>query len=278
MGEPARIPVLGFVFLIVGGMTGSPSPAPPASQGPAATWPDDLRFVVAEAQKVQDADVAAWATYRFDRKSEREDYDDDGRLLEREELQFLVTPEGEGFREDLVSHNGQVPDPSDVEGHRRTGSFARHYKTLVAGAGGEAEEGGYSLGQLLHLSSYRFVGREPLNGVDCYRLDFSPEDVRPKGGGLAAKFTKAMAGSLWITVEGFHLAAARAETVQPVTIALSLSKVYSLKISMDAAPVGAGVWLPSRVEVITSARILFRSINRRNSFTYTEYERLAAHG
>ena len=47
---------------------------------------------------------------------------------------------------------------------------------------------------------------------------------------------------------------------------------------MDAAPVGAGVWLPSRVEVITSARILFRSINRRNSFTYTEYERLGAPG
>src|SRR5262245_6986205 len=153
MGEAARIPVLGVFLLVVGGATGSPSlapsptpsltpfptpsPAPPPAQSLRTPWPEDLRFVVSEAQKVQNADVAAWATYRFGRKAEREDYDDDGRLVERDELQFLVTPEGEGFREDLLSHNGQVPDPSDVERHRRTGSFARHYKTLVAGTGQE---------------------------------------------------------------------------------------------------------------------------------------------
>src|SRR5262245_42515561 len=152
MGEAARIPVLGVVLLVVGGATGSPSlapsptpsptpsPAPPPAQSLPAPWPDDLRFVVSEAQKVQNADVAAWATYRFGRKAEREDYDDDGRLVERDELQFLVTPEADGFREDLVLHNGQVPEPGEVERHRRAGSFARHYRTLIAGAGEEAEE------------------------------------------------------------------------------------------------------------------------------------------
>src|SRR5262245_37327293 len=128
MGEAARIPVFGLVLLVVGGVTGSPSPTPSPVPSPSPNLPtiepDDLRFVVSEAQKVQNADVAAWATYRFGRKAEREDYDDDGRLVEREELQFLVTPEADAFREDLVLHNGQVPEPGEVERHRRTGSFA----------------------------------------------------------------------------------------------------------------------------------------------------------
>jgi len=220
----------------------------------------------------------AWATYRFGRRLEREDYDDSGRVVDREELNFLVTPGEGGFREELVSRNGLLPEASEIERYRRSANFGRHYRTLVAGVGGEEEEGGYSLGQLLHLSSYRYAGRESLNGVDCYRLDFGPDDVHPNTGGLAAKFTKAMAGSLWISVEGFHLAGAKAETVRPISIALSLSKVYSLKIRMDAGPVGEGVWLPARVEVVTNARLLFRSLRRRNYFTYSDFVRMEPTG
>jgi hypothetical protein len=278
MSVSARV-LPGVVILALGGTGGAPSTTPiPRADVLPTDDRDDLRFVVSEAQRVQAADVSSWAAYRFGRRSEREDYDESGRMVEREELGFLVTPHEGGFREELESLNGLLPNSSESERYRRSGSFGRHYRTLVAGAGGDEEEGGYSLGQLLHLSSYRFGGRESLNGVDCYRLDFGPDDVQPRTGGLAAKFTKAMAGSLWITVEGFHLAGAKAETVKPISIALSLSKVYSLKVRMDAGPVGEGVWLPERVEVITNARILIRSIRRRMLFTYSDFVRVEPAG
>jgi hypothetical protein len=264
----------GLVALAFGAGPGlvSGPPSPQADVRPEIS-PDDLRFIVSEAQKVQTADVAAWAVYRFDRRSEREDYDEAGQVVGRDDLEFVVTPDGDGFREELVRHNGSLAAPSEMDRHRRSASFNKHYRTLLAGVGGEEEEGGYSLGQLLHLSSYRFMGRESLNGVDCYRLDFSPDDVKPRTGGLAAKITKEMAGSLWITAEGFHLAGASAATVRPIAIALSLSKVYDLKVHMEAGPVGEGVWLPVKVEVTTSARILIRSIRRRNLFTYSDFLR-----
>ena len=278
MAASARV-LPGLILLALGGTGDTQISAPPPEAGLiSAGAQDDLRFVVSQAQRVQEADVSAWASYRFGRRSEREDYDDSGQIVARDDLEFVVTPDRGGFREDLVRHNGAPPEAAEQEHHRRAGSFGRHYGTLLAGVGGEEEEGGYSLGQLLHLSSYRFAGREALNGVDCYRLDFSPDDVQPRMGGLAAKFTKAMAGSLWITVEGFHLAGAKAETVRPISIALSLSKVYSLKVRMDAGPVGEGVWLPERVEVITNARILFKSIRRRNLFIYADFLRVAAAG
>lgn len=252
---------------------GSPRVWPSSAELP----PADLQFIVSEAQKVQQADVAAWSRYRFGRRSEREDLDELGQVVGRDDLEFVVSPDGDGFREDLVRHNGAAALPSEQDQMRRMASFNKHYRTLVAGAEGQ-EESGYSLGQLLHLSSYRFRGQEPLNGVDCYRLDFSPDDVQPRTGGLTAKFTKAMEGTLWITVEGFHLAAARAETVRPIVIAWSLSKVYDLRIRMEAGPVGEGVWLPQRVEVDTDARIVIRSIRRRNLFTYSDFLRITGAG
>jgi hypothetical protein len=251
--------------------------APPGWPSPAASPLTDLTFIVSEAQKVQQADVAAWMHYRFGRRSEREDFDDTGQVVGRDDLEFVVTPDGSVFREELLRHNGVAAAASEKDQQRRTGSFNKHYRTLVAGSEGR-EESGYSLGQLLHLSSYRFRGQESLNGVDCYRLDFSPDDVQPRTGGLAAKFSKAMEGSLWITVEGFHLAAARAETVRPIGIAFSLSKIYDLKVRMEAGPVGEGVWLPLRVEVRTDARILIKSFRRRNLFTYSDFTRLPPAG
>jgi len=269
MREVSRVLAPASVLLALGAAPGWPSRT--------AMPPTDLQFIVSEAQKVQQADVAAWARYQFGRRSEREDYDDAGLVVGRDDLEFVVTPDGDSFREDLVRHNGVPALSSEKDDQRHSANFNKHYKTLVAGTEGQ-EESGYSLGQLLHLSSYRFMGKEAMSGVDCYRLDFSPDDVQPRTGGLAAKFTKAMQGSLWITVEGFHLAAARAETVRPISIALSLSKVYDLKVRMEAGPVGEGVWLPLRVEVSTHARILIKSIRRHNLFTYSDFLRVVPAG
>jgi len=269
MREVSRVLAQAIVLLSLGAL--------PRPSSEAVAQPTDLQFIVSEAQKVQKADVEAWSRYRFGRRSEREDYDDSGQVVGRDDLEFVVTPDKDGFREELVRHNGAAAESSEKDQQRRSGSFNKHYRTLVAGSEGQ-EESGYSLGQLLHLSTYSFMGREALNGVDCYRLDFSPDDVQPRSGGLAAKFTRAMRGSLWITAEGFHLAAARAETVRPITIALSLSKVYELNVRMEAGPVGEGVWLPLRVEVNTSARILIKSIRRRNLFTYSDFLRVAPAG
>jgi len=143
-------------------------------------------------------------------------------------------------------------------------------RTLITGDSDDDEEGGYSLGDLLRLSAYRYAGRETLDGVPCYRLDFSPDESK-RADGLAGRFANAMDGSLWITVEGAHLARAAARTIRPVSIALSLSKVHDLRVSLDSAPVEGGVWLPRRIEVLTHARVLAFSVRRRNVYRYSDF-------
>jgi hypothetical protein len=244
--------------------------APAAAQPPAV----DVPFIISEAQRVQQADVEAWTRYRFRRRAERQEIGGSNEVLARDSRDFLVTPVEDGFDEELVGLDGREPSRREKERHGGAGSFSKHYRRLRAGAGGEEAEGGYSLGLLLHLSSYRFAGLEVRDGVACYRLDFFPDDGRPKGSGLAWKVISAMQGSLWIATEGFHLAAARAGTIRPIPFALSLGKVHEVQVSLESQPVGEGVWLPRRIEMLTRARILVKSIRRRSLYTYSDFVRL----
>ena len=85
MREVSRVLAPAIVLLALGAAPGWPLQI--------AAPPTDLQFIVGEAQKVQRADVTAWSRYRFGRRSEREDFDDTGRVVDRDDLEFVVTPE-----------------------------------------------------------------------------------------------------------------------------------------------------------------------------------------
>lgn len=252
------------------------TPAPPATaprEIPAA--PLDLASLLGEAQRVQAADLAAWRRFRFRRRHTKDYLDDAGRSTETQDRESLVTPAGEVFDELLVRLDGREPTPREAGRHRREAKFSKHYATLLAGDAEDDEEGAYSLGVLLRLASYRYVGREAIDGVPCHRLDFSPDPAK-EAGGIAGRFAEAMQGSLWATVDGLHLFRARARTIRPISIALSLSKVHELEVGLDSQAVAPGVFLPRRIEVRTSARILTHAIRQRNVYTYSDFAPVAA--
>lgn len=259
--------VIGLCGAWAGSTLASDAAPPPATPADA---PADFRRVLSQARKVQLADAAAWQAYRFRRRALREQVVESGEVLVREDLEFLVTPGSDGFDEVLLRLDGRDPRPEEVRRHRRLAKFTTHYRALLDGEGRDDVEWGYSLSHLLGLSSYRYVGREQVNGVACHRVDFTPGGA-PAGRGLASRFAQAMEGSLWITVEGNHLARARARTVRPVSFALSLMKVLALDVSLDSQPVGDGTWLPLRIEVLTRTRFLIRQVQKRNSYVYSEF-------
>ena len=237
--------------------------APPAG-------PPELSVILKEAQRVQREDTAAWSRFRFQRLWQREEFDEEGGLLEREVLEYRITPNGHGFDEELVRRNGAPPEEGEIEKHRRQARFTRHYQTMIEG-GGQGNEGGYSLSHLLRLSAYRYAGREHHGGVPCHRLDFSPDEENPKTG-ISGKFANAMAGSVWITVDGHHLAGVRSRSLRPISLYLSLGKVHHLELNMESAPAAGGVWLPRRIEVTTRARVLIKAVRRKNLYEYSAYE------
>jgi hypothetical protein len=241
---------------------GAPRPGPPAGS-------EDVAHILKEAQRAQTVDIAAWSRFSFRRVWLREEFDETGARVSGERLEFAIRPEGGAFDELLVSRNGAPPTAKEVEEHRKEARFTRHYLTMVRGDA-QSSEGGYSLAHLLHMSSYRYAGREEFEGVPCHRLDFSPDPQETRGG-LSGKFAGAMVGSLWISQDGHHLAGAHSWTVKPISIYLGLSKVHALDVRMTSRPTGDGYWLPHRIEVRSKVRILFRTVDRRSLFEYLDF-------
>ncbi|HEU4402213.1 MAG TPA: hypothetical protein VFT43_08920 [Candidatus Polarisedimenticolia bacterium] len=247
-------------------------PPPPASADVPPAAPQDIKQMISDAQKAQAADVAAWRRFRFRRQALRQDLDAHGAVEKSEDLEFRVTPRDDRFDEILQRADGREARPREVARQQHLARFSKHYLTLIAGnGGGDDEESGYSLGHLLKLATYRYVGEETIDGVACHRLDFSPDESKREEG-LAGRFAEAMSGSIWITVDGLHMRRARARTVRPISIAFSLSKVHELEVSLDSDSVGEGIWLPRRIEVVARARVLTNAIRRRNVYTYSEFE------
>jgi hypothetical protein len=239
---------------------------PPPPQPP----PDVERFIQ-EAKRVQFSDMAAWARFRFRRQIEQQKLDRAGQVLETHQLEFDITPAGDGFDERLTLIDGRAPSAREETQYRRQQSFGRRYRTARAGGGSGGEEGGYTLESLLRLSHYTYGGIEDVGEVPCHRLDFKPDDGAA-GRGVEARIASSMAGSLWITVDGYHLARASARTVRPVSIALSIAKVYELELRMDAVPVAGGFWLPGEIEVRADARVSWVPVRKRTLYRYSDFQ------
>lgn len=242
--------------------------APDARLQPA---PPDLSHIVQEARRVQFTDLAAWSRFRFRRHVEQERLGPAGEVRERSSLEFLITPVPGAFDEILVRLEGREPTPKEVVAHRRRARFSRHYAAARAGGAAGGEESGYSLAMLLRLSSHRYAGQEMVEGVLCHRLDFEPGHGKPFGG-IEGKLAGAMAGSLWITADGYHLARAVAHTVRPVPIALSIAKVYDLEVSLESMPVARGIWVPRQIEVRADARAAWVPVRKRTRYTYSDFQ------
>ena len=264
-GLPRRVAAgSAFGFALPCLFAGAAAAAGPAPESSARDLPAMLR----DAQRIQQADAAAWRRFRFSREARMESLGPEGQITVREETLSEVTPLVDGFDERLLRIDGREPTDEEIARHRQKEPFARHYRAVRAGASDAEEEGGYSLASLLRLSSYRYAGREMVGGAECHRLDFQP-DPEPKEQSLEARVAGAMAGSLWLTVDGLHLIRARAASVRPVPLTLGLVSVRSLAVELESAQVAPGIWLPRRVAVKSDVRIVFLTQVRRRVITYS---------
>lgn len=236
--------------------------------------PFDFRRLLDETRRINQRDYEAWRTYRFRRQVLREKLDKAQEAASTVRLEFQVTPAGDGFDELLLEIDGRAPRVSEIAEHRKAARFSRHYHAFQADEDADPSEG-FSLQTLLDLPAYGYRGLDRVAGVDCYRLDFEPLLGR-HARSIPERFAEVMAGSLWITTSREpHLARLVAETVRPVPVALGFIRVISLRVEASARPVSARDWLPTGFGLQSHVRIVGKSLRRRNTIVYLDYERVA---
>ncbi|MCZ6777564.1 MAG: hypothetical protein O7F16_01235 [Acidobacteria bacterium] len=262
---------LAFHFFLLGAvqLPGSGVVVEPAEE------PPDLEELMRDVQHVHFLDISAWSRFRFQRQVHKERLDGEGQPVSYRTYQFQVTPVNGGFEERLTSRDGKPPTSRQIRHHREAASFTHHYNALRSGQEDSQDDEGNALAHLLYMPSYTYGGREKMDGVDCYRLDFGPQEKTRKGS-LQARIARAMVGSLWIGVEDHHLVRARSRTSRSVSVALSLTKVSDVQIDLLNKPVALGVWLPHRLEIVTKGRVSWWPIRRRSIFHYSDFQ--SVHG
>ena len=181
--------------------------------------------------------------------------------------------------EQLMEHNGQIPSAEDQKKSDQDLEKLKHETP-----GEQAErlrkdlENRSFLHVLLEAFDFRLVGEEIVDSRPTYVLEATPHPgYHPSG--RYGKLLARVQGKLWVDKQDFGWVKVDGEVTQSFSMGLFVARVQrGSHILLDQLSLGDAVWVPKRLEVRASARILFlKSLELDRILTYSDY-RPAADG
>src|SRR5271163_1903090 len=175
--------------------------------------------------------------------------------------------------EQLMEHNGQIPSAEDQKKSDQDLEKLKHETP-----GEQAErlrkdlEHRSFLHVLLEAFDFRLVGEEIVDSRPTYVLEATPHPgYHPSG--RYGKLLARVQGKLWVDKQDFGWVKVDGEVTQSFSMGLFVARVQrGSHILLDQLSLGDAVWVPKRLEVRASARILFlKSLELDRVLTYSDY-------
>jgi hypothetical protein len=128
------------------------------------------------------------------------------------------------------------------------------------------------LPEMLQAFDFQFIGEEIADGRPAYLLRATPHPGYQAHGKYGKMLSK-VEGKLWVDKQDFGWIRVDGQVTDSFSLGLFVARVQrGSHIILQQMCVGDGVWLPKRLEVRASARILFvKSLDIERIFTYTDY-------
>jgi hypothetical protein len=183
----------------------------------------------------------------------------------------------------LVGENGKPLSPARAEAEeqkleqeivRRQHESAAEREPQIQKYRQERRQNHELMQQMIKAFRFKLLGEETVNGRRCYVLDGTPRpDYRPPN--RDTQVLKGMRGKLWVDTEQYQWVKVHAEVFRPVSFGLFIARVEpGTQITLEQAPVGGGIWLPTRFEQQVKVTVLFFwSHNSSDLETYWDYRR-----
>jgi len=181
--------------------------------------------------------------------------------------------------EQLMEHNGQPPSAADQRKSDADLEKLRHETPEEQTARLRKDQENRSfLRDVLEAFDFQLIGEEVVGGRRAYVLHATPHPGYHAHGKFGKMFSK-VEGNLWVDMQDFGWIKVDGEVTQPFSMGLFVARVQrGSHIILEQTCVGDAVWVPKRLEVRASARILFlKSLNMDRILTYFDY-RPAADG
>ena len=175
--------------------------------------------------------------------------------------------------EERIEHNGQLPSADDQKNRDVDIEKLKHQTTAEQAERLRKDQENRSfLHVLLDAFDFRLVGEEIVDGRPTYMLEATPHP----GYHASGKYGKLLArvqGKLWVDKQDFGWVKVDGEVTQSFSMGLFVARVQrGSHILLEQTSLGDAVWVPKRLEVRASARILFlKSLELDRILTYSDY-------
>ena len=177
--------------------------------------------------------------------------------------------------EQLMEHNGQLPSAEEQIKRDQDLEKLKHETPEERAARlRKNEENKSFLRDLLEAFDFHLIGEEIVDGRPAYVLEATPHPGYHANGKYGKLFSR-VKGKLWVDEQDFGWVRVDGEVTQSFAMGLFVARVQrGSHIILEQTRLADAVWVPKRLEVRGSARILFlKSLDLDRILTYSDYRR-----
>jgi hypothetical protein len=175
--------------------------------------------------------------------------------------------------EQLMEHNGQHPTAKEQKKSDEDLDKLKHETPAEQTVRLHKDQENRSfLRDLLEAFDFELVGEEIVGGRPCYVLHATPHLGYHAHGKFGKMFSK-VEGKLWVDKQDFGWTKVDGQVTQSFSMGLFVARVLrGSHIILEQTCVGDAVWVPKRLEMRASAKILFlKSLDIARILTYSDY-------
>jgi hypothetical protein len=248
----------------------------------AGSSPDKLQNLASalDARQIVGLSVAAgersWQArdhYTYVERDENRRLDSLGQLKsENIDVSRMTLVNGARF-EQLMEHNGQHPTAkeqkkSDEDLDKLKNETPAEQTARVR----KDQENRSFLHDILEAFDFHLISEEVVDGRPAYVLQATPHPGYRAHGKYGKVFSK-VEGKLWVDKQNFGWIKVDGEVTQSFSMGILVARVLrGSHIILEQTCVGDAVWVPKRLEMRASAKILFlKSLDIDRILTYSDY-------
>ena len=247
------------------------SRGPDKPQNPASVL--DAPQIVGQSVAATERSWQARNHYTYVERDEDRRLDSLGKVKsENVNVTRMILVNGARF-EQLMEHNGQLPSAKEQKKSDEDLNRLKHATPDERAARFRKDQENRSfLQEVLQAFDFQLVGEEIVGGRPAYVLQATPHQGY-HGHSKYDKILSKVEGKLWVDKQDFGWIKVDGQVTQPFSMGLFVARVQrDSHIVLEQTCVGDAIWVPRRLEVRASAKILFlKSLDIERILTYSDY-------
>jgi hypothetical protein len=196
-----------------------------------------------------------------------------GRVKSRDvDVSRIILVNGAPF-EQFLEHNGRPLSPQEeaqqeqkIEKQRRETPEDREARLA------KERENRSLIRELPAAFEFQLIGEDVVDGRPAYVLQATPRPGYQPHGKYGRIFSK-VEGRLWVDKQDLGWVKIEGQVIQPFSLGVFLARVQrGSQIAMEQTRLADGIWMPERIDVRASAKLLFvKSLLIERVLTYSDY-------